>query len=288
MKKNISAIIAVLFALCSLACAAYTYVDASRTLAGYLAQLEDLTAQNENLRAQLDLLAVRAESAAASIGVDMEAWDLSAAAWDDASGADLTLTVVPTAYREDISANLQVYLAGELAADIPCVWNGTEFTATAALPAANGYRYLLNLGDTYFELNDATAVNLADSLASYCNLVITDWNMEDNSLTITGCYAQVQLPTIAPSGLDLAVQEAALVLRCSGAEVSRQAVVLGDGEAAGSYETDGTLPALTLPELTDGDVLELQLEVTLNDGRQLFAWGGSWLYTGSVLEMAAG
>lgn len=286
MKKNLLAIVAVIFALASLASAAFTYNSANRTLAEYNTQLDILTAQNESLRAQLDALAIQQEDI--RVPVDMEAWDLSASPWENSAGADVTLTVVPTQYREDICAQLQIYLDGELAADIPCQWDGAEYTATAALPAANDYYYLFILGDTHFELNDAAVINLADSLAAYCNLVIDGWQVEGNILTLTGYYSQVQLPAIVPNGLDLTVQDAALVLRCGGEEVSRQAVTLTDGEAPGSYEMNGPVPTLELPELSEGDVLELWLEVTVSDGQKLSGCGGSWVRTGDELQMAVG
>lgn len=286
MKKNLLAIAAVLFALASLAAAAFTYNSANRTLKEYNTQLDILTAQNESLRAQLDALAVQQETV--SIPVDMEAWDLTASAWGDGTGADVTLTVVPSHYTDDLTAQLQIYLNNELAADIPCSWNGAEFTATAALPAANGYYYLFILGNAHFELNDALTVNLADSLAAYCNLILAGWHVSENNLILTSCYSQIQLPAIVPDGLELTAVDAALVLRCAETEVSRQTIALADGEAEGSYEMDGPVPTLELPELSDGDLLELWLEVTLSDGRLLSTCGGSWLCTEGALELSVG
>ena len=285
MKKNLTAVVAVVLALASLAAAAYVYIDASRTLEDYDAQLAELEEQNEALRRQMEALSLPTEEV--SVPVDMEAWDLTAEAWTDGAGADITLTVVPTVYQADLEVRLQVSLNGELAADLPCTWDGGAYTAAVSLPGANGYSYLLSLGNTYFDLNEAALVNLADSLSAYCNLIIDSWELADQTLVLTG-YPQVQLPEILPGGVDLACQAAALVLLQNGAEISRTAVELQPGETQGSYEMAGEIPAIALPDLSAGDVLEVKLEVTLNDGRLLTAWGGSWLCTDDGLEMAAG
>ena len=87
---------------------------------------------------------------------------LTAATWSSPNGATVNLTATPNGYAEGQSAAFIVRLEGEEAANVPCEWNGSAYTASADLNAADGYCYyvLLTAADgtqTEVAINTPTA-----------------------------------------------------------------------------------------------------------------------------------
>ena len=70
---------------------------------------------------------------------------LTAATWSSPNGATVNLTATPNGYAEGQSAAFIVRLEGEEAANVPCEWNGSAYTASADLNAADGYCYYVLL-----------------------------------------------------------------------------------------------------------------------------------------------
>lgn len=108
---------------------------------------------------------------------------LTAATWSSPNGATVNLTATPNGYAEGQSAAFIVRLEGEEAANVPCEWNGSAYTASADLNAADGYCYyvLLTAADgtqTEVAINTPTAptddalINLESALNSYCNMTV--------------------------------------------------------------------------------------------------------------------
>ena len=71
----------------------------------------------------------------------MKSLSLSAKVWSSSNGATITLEAVPRAYNQNQAVYFVVHLNGEKVEDIPCTWDGTAFTASADLEAADGYEY---------------------------------------------------------------------------------------------------------------------------------------------------
>ena len=258
--------------------------------------IDDLYRQNQQLRSQLEDMTARLERL--ETVVSLQSWTLDAKAWADATGADVTLTAIPSEYQEGVSATFLVKLDGREITSIPCQWNGTDFTATASLDAADGYSYyciLVSPGGTR-HLGLASPENpapeipvyLLSSLSSYCNLTISDW--EENGISqllLTSACAQVQLPLIS-SGGSVKILSANLVLRLNGADSSVVPIQLNPSEVAGSFDLTITNGRLPMPELEEGDILELYLVVHLSDGRNLQAFGISWQIKDGELISAVG
>lgn len=294
-KKNLLSVIALILALVSIAISAFAVMKLQR-IPDYETQLAALTAQNQALQARLDELTIPETQAPATAQV--ASTNLSARPWDDGQGADVTLTLTPAGYTEGDTALFQVYLGQEQAAKLVCVWDGAAYTATAQLPAANGYTYTCTLtgADGTQETTTLASpenpvstelVYLGDALRTYCNLVPEDWTAADGTLTISACHIQVQLPQLSVSD-SLSCESAKLVL-CRGAEALESLdVTLAPGEGSRSYEASAENTAFSLPELVDGDDLELWLEVTLSDGQDLSVCGGSWFFAEGQLQMVAG
>ncbi|MBQ9148025.1 MAG: hypothetical protein IJX69_00465 [Oscillospiraceae bacterium] len=288
-NKNILSVIALVLALASMAVSVFAVAQA-RKVSDLEAQLAALTVQNQ----PTDPNGQETKPAENRI---LSA-SLSAAVWADGQGADVTLILEPATYTEGDSAQFQVYLGQELAADLTCVWNGRTYTATAQLPAANGYTYTCSLtgtdgtgiSDTISSPENPVAtelVYLGDALRAYCNLIPEDWTAADGILTITAAHIQAQLPQLSVSD-SLSCGEARLVLRLGEEAVESQSVTLAPGEGSRSFEATAENIAFSLPELGEGDSLELWLEVSLSDGQVLRACGASWYMTEGRLHMAAG
>lgn len=258
--------------------------------------IDDLYQQNQQLRSQLESMTARLERL--ETVVSLQSWELKTAAWADSTGADVTLTATPSDYQEGVSAIFQVKLEGREVASIPCQWNGTDFTATASLNAADGYSYYCILespgGTRHLGLTSPEnpapeiPVFLQSSLSSYCNLIVNDWEeAEGSQLLLTGACAQVQLPLIAPGG-SVRIVTANLVLRLNGADSTLVPIQLNPSEVAGSFDLTITGGKLPMPELQEGDLLELYLVVHLSDGRNLQAFGISWQRSDGELISAVG
>ena len=129
--------------------------------------------------------------------------------------------------------------------------------------------------------------HISDAFAPEAEFMFADWTAEDGILTVSGGFARV-------SGLDLGggniaeIHTCDLVLYWGGMELFKDALILHPGEAIDSFELELDTLRYHLPDLSEGDQIELMLEVTLSTGAALTAWGGSWEYTDGQLIMIAG
>lgn len=296
-KRTTTSLLALFVALLSLAVAALSFLRMQQLQEDYEAKLAEMEAIHAQLRQEIEHTAT--ESAAPdSIRADLKNWDLTAVPWYDNSGASVTLTAIPATYQPGLTAEFLVTLEGETAARIPCSWNGTAFTATAELTARDGYSYqcLLNSGDTTREIllasadnpADTLAVYLAQSLHSYCSLMLGDWSTDGDQLNLSSCYLQAQLPQITADGRTAGCEVSKLTLRLGEEVLRTHWVTLNPGEASHCYELNLENLSFLLPALEEGDHLELWLEITVSDGQLLTAAGGSWDYLDGNLQLTAG
>lgn len=286
----------------------------TKTLAGLLAAglilslsacgRNDLEAENAALKQELSALmdenaALKEEIAA--LERQLAQWNQEAGLtdfgaeytpWSDSTGATVTVTAVPAAYAEGQSADLVVWLSGEEVEKMPFQWNAGAYTATVELPAADGYTFLCILNHADGSVTEVVLdspemdalVYLESNLTAFLTIVVNDWTADTDTLNLHAGYAQVQLPRL----VDVSIADASLVLTLNGEEMERQALVFSPGADEGSFENLLEGVSFPLPEMTEDSQLDLVLEVTLSDGRQLNVSGGSWYYTGGELLMAVG
>ena len=265
-------------------------------------RVEQLTRENEKLQEQISGLQEQITGLQSQLDQFMtlsslKDWSLKATPWADSTGADVIFTATPSEYQPGMGATLLVMLGDRQTASVPCMWDGTVFTGTANLNAADGYSYFCLLSGPHGvqqlalvnpDSEDAgIPVFLQSALSSYCNLVVHDWEeLNGTSLALTSAYVQVQLPQIQTQELTITAQE--LVLRLNGQLSAKVPVSLSPSEVSGSYDATLNDLHLPMPALEKNDTLELYLEITLSDGRRLQAFGISWYLEDGELVSSVG
>ena len=226
-------------------------------------------------------------------------WEMSATTWSSPNGATVHVSAVPTAVVDGQYAVFSVRLEGEDVQNIPCTWDGTHYTASADLNAADGYCYYLIMTsvdgkqeetvlNTPAAPRDESLINLESSLNSYCHLLVESSDSDGKKLTITGGTVQIQPPQIANEGEKITCSEAVLVLNFNGQEADRKALTLGEPGAGGVYAMSLEDIRFDIPEMEDDQQLSLRLDVTLSNGQVLTDSNGTWSYIGGELVSAVG
>ena len=153
-------------------------------------KLRALQAENEALRSEIAQLQQRIEELETGSIAD---WSLTGKPLVHGSGAEVTLKVTPTNYQEGQTVSFRVELEGQVIARVYCDWDGTSYTGSVELDAADGYSYSLLLTEPsgtqdYRELNspanptDPELVYMYSSLSASCALTVLDWQIEDGIL----------------------------------------------------------------------------------------------------------
>lgn len=287
-NKKKSALIARVLALCLAASALAGCSDKP-------AQPQVTTAPTETTQATQPTQAPAGSLAHVEAEGSLQAWELSAQVWSSSNGATVTLTAQPRAYEKGQGASLVVRLEGKEVENVSCNWDGNYFTASVDLEAADGYEYecvffpAQGVGEHY-TLSDAydSLVYMKRSLDAYCNLYISDFKDADGKFTVTAGWASVQLPQLTTAGTTIGFQKAQLVFTLNGETIETQDIDLPKGEGEGSYESSLSNIRFTMPQMDDDYQLDLSLVVTLTNGEELTANGGSWFYNNNELKMAAG
>ena len=205
---------------------------------------------------------------------------LTAATWSSPNGATVNLTATPNGYAEGQSAAFIVRLEGEEAANVPCEWNGSAYTASADLNAADGYCYyvLLTAADgtqTEVAINTPTAptddalINLESALNSYCNMTVASATQDGSTLTITCSKAE-------------------LVLTFNEEIVGTAALTMEAAEIPGSYTADISGITFNIPSMEDDQQLSIRLDVTLSNGQFLTAPGGTFSFLNGEMVSSVG
>ncbi len=226
-------------------------------------------------------------------------FSLSSATWSSPNGATVTLTATPNGYAEGQTAVFSVRLEGTDVENVPCEWNGTSYTASAELNAADGYCYYAILtgadGETLeVALNtpnaiiDEALINMETALNSYCTLLVESSESADGKLTITGGTAQIQPPRITNNGEAVTCTQATLVLSFNGDETAMTALPLPEATQTGLYELNIAGTSFAIPAMEDDQQLSLRLDVTLSNGQTLTDSNGTWIFMDGQLLSAVG
>lgn len=239
------------------------------------------------------------ETLAADQPLELTSFALSASTWSSPNGATVHLSATPNGYAEGQSATFIVRLEGEDVETVPCTWDGSVYTASAELNAADGYCYYVlltaaNGAETEVPVNTPTAtvdealINMATALQTYCSITVTDSKQEGDTLTITEGTVTIQLPLITNEGASIVCEQAVLVLSADGKEIGTAQLSVSEAPDAGSYTLSAAGASFQVPELEDDHRAELRLDVTLSNGQVLSAAGGSWICNDGNLMLVAG
>ena len=231
---------------------------------------------------------VTASTPEEEVTLGLSGWELDSSTWSSPNGATVHITATPVTYAEGMTADFVVRLEGSDVLTVPCQWDGTAFTGSAELNAADGYCYYMILtsgGHTYeaavniaSEPVDETLVNMATALNTYCTLLVEESEATEDSLILTAGTARIQPPAIRNDGQAVTCTEAQLVLTFNGEEVGRKALDLPAADDTGAYEIPISGVSFEIPEMEDDNQLNLRLDVTLSNGYMLSDASGSWSY----------
>lgn len=216
-------------------------------------------------------------------------WSMSASTWSSPNGATIHITATPNYYAEGQKADFVVRLESDDISSVPCQWDGTSYTASADLNAANGYCYYVVLTaadgtaaevavNTPAAPTNEAFINMEAALESYCSITVEESSFEGNTLELSSCKVQVQVPAITNEGETISCQEAVLILSFNGEELAKAAVTLEETETAGLFEASISGMTFDIPEMEDDQKVELSMNATLTNGQALSAFGGDWVY----------
>ena len=292
-RKNVLCLVAFVLVLAMAMAGCGSKTEAADTPEQQIAALKQ---ENEQLRSQIETLTRQLESLQSAILTD---WSLNALASSDRTCATITFTAVPASESEGQTLSLVVNLNGLEAESVPCTMDGSRYTATVELPAADGYSfYCLLTGPTGTQQQiplitpdapgDGSLINLGSSLNAYCSLYVDKWNYNDGKLTLENAYVQAQMPVISAGGDNVTPSSAALVFLHNGQEVERRELTLNSGEGDGSFEANISNVSFTTPKLEEDHQLDLELVITLSDGSTLSYNGCSWFVADGSLNPVMG
>lgn len=231
--------------------------------------------------------------------LELTDWSMRASTWSSPNGATIHITATPNYYEEGQKADFVVLLESDEVASVPCQWDGTSYTASADLNAANGYSYyvILTAADgtsTEVAVNTPAAptneafIDMEAALESYCSVIVEESSVADNQLTLVKANVQVKTPVITNDGEAITCQEAALVLSFNGEELSKEVLTLPLDEETGIFEAFLENIVFDIPELKTEQKVELYLQVLLSNGQELSAFGGNWIANTEGLLPAVG
>lgn len=231
---------------------------------------------------------IEATPSVEEVVLGLSGWEMDSTTWSSPNGATVHITATPSVYEEGMAADFVVRLEGSDVITVPCQYDGTAFTGSAELNAADGYCYymILSAGEQKTEVAvnipsepvDETLVNLATALNTYCSLLVEESEAAENKLTLTAGTALIQPPAIKNDGQAVTCTEATLVLTFNGEEVGRKALKLPAANDNGAYEVAISDISFEIPEMEDDNQLNLRLDVTLSNGHMLSDSNGSWAY----------
>lgn len=225
--------------------------------------------------------------APASMVLALSDWSMSATTWSSPNGATIHISATPETYAEGLIAAFEVRLNEEDVAVIPCEWDGSVFSASADLNAADGYSYYVVLTaadgkteeiavNTVSQPTVEAFVNMETALASYCSVTVEESTFEGSKLTLLNGKVQVQAPTITNDNEVITCAKAELVLLFNGETLDTEALTLTAAETAGLFEAQLQDITFDVPEMEDDQKLDLYLNVTLSNDQVLSAFGGNW------------
>ena len=271
----------------------------SSMLAFTYGQVNNINEQNANIQSQLNILSSRLDdmtSAQEEQTKLLSDYTFDLEVWTDAPGADVIFSAVPKNWAEGDSASLSFQIPGEEAIRADCKWDGAFLTATIPLEAKNGYQICLTIrhADGSMELQmlyDYRLRNLASELTVICEVTwgTGEFSHKTGELELTMHDLDIHLarPGIAVEDNEKYFWKS---VECTLYRITprgREAIgtidlMKNDGEIQKSNQIWFTPNiSFTIPEIADGDGLELWVKAEMNNGMSALEMAGSWAYNNS-------
>ena len=240
-----------------------------------------------------------AEAAVSAEPLTLTDWTMSANTWSSPNGATINISASPSYYEEGQKADFVVRLESDEVALIPCQWDGTSYTASADLNAANGYCYYVVLTaadgtatevavNTPAEPTNEAFIDIEAALESYCSITIDDSTFESGKLTLVSGKVQVKTPLITNGTEPITCQEAVLLLSYQGEELGKQVLALTETETKGMLEAALNNITFDIPEMEEEQKVELTMNATLSNGQEISAYGANWIFNEEGLMSVLG
>lgn len=213
-------------------------------------------------------------------------WDLEVTGREDMTGGTITFTAAPKTWQEGDEGVFSVQLDGVEVARETGVWNGTIYTATVELTAADGYYsyFILCHADGSQEYQ---ALNTPDNLEHYYGIYLTEgltaqfdgrvnvWDNSNGLLSVTDWEIEYISPGLFAEAEGFRARELRYVILVNGAEADNEPV---DIQGIRDRNQIGLCSSgqLFQRQLKPGDELELRFELELENGTVLQDTAGRW------------
>lgn len=260
----------------------------------YSSQIANLEANYNSINSQLSSLSNRIDSFSSAIeeaNSPLADYRFYLEPNNEAETVTVTVQAVPRNLIADGEATLYVRLNGSVYKSVPFRWDINAYTATVDVAYDNGYEYWMTLdvggGQESLQLTDSTAQNPQKEYAITCEITKGSWRYMADAAVIKLYDYDVHLRqpyiTAHADGFWEYAEWTLYHLRDGHSEVIHTDSFLFSGDA-NSTECWGHLNAdITLPELQEGDRLELRYRAKLDEGLQKDVYADGWTYGGGML-----
>lgn len=265
------------------------------TSTDYSSQIAGLQANYSGIQSQLSVLSNRIDSFSTAIeeaNSPLSDYRFYLEPNNEAKAVTVTVQAVPKALIADGEATLYVRLEGSVYKSVPFQWDMNAYTATVDVAYDNGYEYWMTLdvggGQESVQLTNSTAQNPQKEYAITCEVTAGSWTYIADAgvmkLIDYDLYLRQPYVTAHADGQWEYAEWVLYHIRDGHSEVLHTDTFLIGGDA-NFVEGWAHLNAdISLPELQEGDRLELRYRAKLDSGHQEDVYAGGWTYTNKMLE----
>ena len=261
----------------------------------YSSQIAGLQANYSGIQSQLSALSSRMDGLSGSIeeaNSPLADYKFHLEPNNEAETVAVTIQAIPRTLIADREATLYVRLNGTIYKSTPFRWDSNAYIAMVDVDYDIGYEYwmVMDVGGSQesVQLCDTTAQNPQKEYSITCEVTPGSWQFiaDAGILKVYDYDVYLRQPYITAHA-DGHWEYAEWTLhhiRGEHVEVIHTDSFLFSGDA-NATECWGHLNAdISLPELCDGDRLELRYRAKLDEGLQKDVYADSWTYTGEMLE----
>lgn len=267
----------------------------SSTLAFTYGQVQNINEQNAIIQNQLASLTSQLNAltqAEANQAALLSDYSFLLDVWTDRPGANVTFSAVPKSWTETDYAYIVVQVPDGTSIRQDCAWDGAFLTAPIVLEAVDGYKLCFAVvhGDGTMEqqiLSDNTLNNLARELTVVCDVTWGEGELScktgELELNLHNYDIHIARPGIVASQEGYYWKSVTATLYRNTTRGQETVGVIDLLEYEDEIRESFTVwftPSIsfTIPEIADGDGLELWVRAELSNGMYAMEMAGSWAY----------